>query len=71
MLYTFYCLISRFSPLSIRPFHILRLCHVRDFYFHHNVRFVYVLSVTEEVTESHGVKKYDFNETKISKCRAY
>ena len=24
-----------------------------------------------EVTESHGVKKYDFNETKISKCRAY
>ena len=46
MLYTFYCLISRFSLLSIRPFHILRLCHVRDFYFHHNVRFVYVLSVT-------------------------
>ena len=46
MLYTFYCLISRFFPLSIRPFHIVRLCHVRDFYFHHNVRFVYVLSVT-------------------------
>ena len=46
MLYTFYYLISRFSLLSIRPFYILRLCHVRDFYFHHNVRFVYVLSVT-------------------------
>ena len=53
MLYTFYSLLSWFFPLSIRPFQILRLCHVCDFYFHR------------------GVKKYDFNETEISKCRAY
>ena len=71
MLYTFYSLLSWFFPLSIRPFQILRLCHVCDFYFHRSVRFVYVLSVTKKVTEEHGVKKYDFNETEISICRAY
>ena len=27
-------------------------------------------SVTQEVTDIHGVKKYDFNETKINKCWA-
>ena len=46
MLYTFYSLISWLFLLSIRPFQILRLCHVCDFYFHRSVRFVYVLSVT-------------------------
>ena len=46
MLYTFYSLISLLFPLIIRPFQILRLCHVCDFYFHSSVRFVYVLSVT-------------------------
>ena len=46
MLYTFSLPNSIVFLLNIRLFHFLRLCHVRDFYFHHNVRFVYVLSVT-------------------------
>ena len=70
MLYTFSLPNSIVFLLNIRLFHFLRLCHVCDFYFHCSMRFVYVLSVTEEVTDEDGVKKYDFNETKISKCRA-
>lgn len=38
--------------------------------FHCCVCLVYILPVTQEVTDIHGVKKYDFNETKINKCWA-
>ena len=43
MLYTFIACSLGFSLLSIRPFQILRLCHVCDFYFHRSVRFVYII----------------------------